>query len=69
MNDYELWNMARHRQAELLKEAETERMLRQVGWVKSTSLTVKLLLAACLCLPFALLFVRMVVATGRASLI
>jgi hypothetical protein len=56
MNDYELWHLAQQRQAELLKEAENERLLREAGLVKPKPLAARLLVAVCVLFASALAY-------------
>jgi len=63
-NDHFLWELAQQRQAEILKEAKTERLLREAGVVKPTPSALKILVAVCLAMPIVLLLVRVAAAAS-----
>jgi len=63
-NDHFLWELAQQRQAEMLKEAETERLLREAGVLKPTPSALKILVAVCLAMPIVLLLVRVAAAAA-----
>jgi len=59
-----LGELAKQRQAELLKEAETERLLREAGVVKPRPSALKIFVAVCLAMPIVLLLVRVAAAAS-----
>jgi len=63
-NDLFLWELAQQRQAEILKEAETERLLREAGVLKPRPSALKILVAVCLAMPIVLLLVRVAAAAS-----
>ena len=63
-NDHFLWELAQQRQAELLKEAQTERLLREAGVLKPTPSALKIFVAVCLAMPIVMLLVRVAAAAA-----
>jgi len=63
-NDLFLWELAQQRQAEILKEAETERLLREAEVVKPRPSALKILVAVCLAMPIVMLLVRVAAAAA-----
>ncbi len=59
-----LGELAQQRQAEILKEAKTERLLREAGVVKPTPPALKILVAVCLAVPFVAVLVHVAAAAG-----
>jgi hypothetical protein len=59
-----LGELAQQRHAELLKEAQTERLLREAGVVKPAPSALKILVAVCLAAPFVAVLVHVAAAAA-----